>query len=65
MESVGTTEELLFETNKTLCNKCGLVLFNYEQEAVDFCIIALLTYIHMDPESAAPLLIDVIQSVAL
>ncbi|XP_018085936.2 protein unc-79 homolog isoform X1 [Xenopus laevis] len=45
------------------CHDCGAVLEEYDEETLGLAIVVLLTFIHLSPDLAAPLLLDIMQSV--
>ncbi|MEE6494420.1 hypothetical protein FKM82_017128 [Ascaphus truei] len=45
------------------CHDCGAILEEYDEETLGLAIVVLLTFIHLSPDLAAPLLLDVMQSV--
>ena len=58
-----TTEELLLETNQQRCQRCKMTLFDHEEDVINSCLIALLTFVHMDTEKAASFIVDLVKSV--
>ena len=46
------------------CPKCHAVLESYDEDCLSMCIVALSTFIHREPALAAPLLFDMLESVA-
>lgn len=61
---IGSTEEHILHMKFKECPVCQTVLFQYKEDIINLSITALLTYIHVDPEAAAPFILDVIQSIA-
>uniref|UniRef100_A0A8C8RZQ8 Unc-79 homolog, NALCN channel complex subunit n=1 Tax=Pelusios castaneus TaxID=367368 RepID=A0A8C8RZQ8_9SAUR len=45
------------------CHDCGAILEEYDEETLGLAIVALSTFIHLSPDLAAPLLLDIMQSV--
>uniref|UniRef100_A0A8C5ILG6 Unc-79 homolog, NALCN channel complex subunit n=1 Tax=Junco hyemalis TaxID=40217 RepID=A0A8C5ILG6_JUNHY len=45
------------------CHDCGAVLEEYDEETLGLAIVVLSTFIHLSPDLAAPLLLDIMQSV--
>uniref|UniRef100_H3BIL2 Unc-79 homolog, NALCN channel complex subunit n=1 Tax=Latimeria chalumnae TaxID=7897 RepID=H3BIL2_LATCH len=45
------------------CHDCGAILEEYDEETLGLAIVALSTFIHLSPDLAAPLLLDILQSV--
>ncbi|XP_043930510.1 protein unc-79 homolog [Protopterus annectens] len=45
------------------CHDCGAILEEYDEETLGLAIVVLSTFIHLSPDLAAPLLLDIIQSV--
>ncbi|XP_029453714.1 protein unc-79 homolog [Rhinatrema bivittatum] len=45
------------------CHDCGAILEEYDEETLGLAIIVLSTFIHLSPDLAAPLLLDIMQSV--
>ncbi|XP_063295111.1 protein unc-79 homolog isoform X1 [Pelobates fuscus] len=45
------------------CHDCGAILEEYDEETLGLAIVVLLTFIHLSPDLAAPLLLDIMQSV--
>lgn len=46
------------------CPECNAALEQYDEDTISMCIVALGTFIHREPSLAAPLLVDMLQSVA-
>nr|DBA14703.1 TPA: hypothetical protein GDO54_005634 [Pyxicephalus adspersus] len=45
------------------CHDCGAILEEYDEETLGLAIVVLLTFIHLNPDLAAPMLLDIMQSV--
>ncbi|XP_076777453.1 protein unc-79 homolog isoform X12 [Arvicanthis niloticus] len=45
------------------CHDCGAILEEYDEETLGLAIVVLSTFIHLSPDLAAPLLLDIMQSV--
>nr|XP_033809162.1 protein unc-79 homolog [Geotrypetes seraphini] len=45
------------------CHDCGATLEEYDEETLGLAIVVLSTFIHLSPDLAAPLLLDIMQSV--
>ncbi|XP_078262926.1 protein unc-79 homolog isoform X3 [Rhinoraja longicauda] len=45
------------------CLDCGAILEEYDEETLGLAIVVLSTFIHLSPDMAAPLLLDILQSV--
>ncbi|XP_043553117.1 protein unc-79 homolog isoform X4 [Chiloscyllium plagiosum] len=45
------------------CLDCGAVLEEYDEETLGLAIVVLSTFTHLSPDLAAPLLLDILQSV--
>uniref|UniRef100_A0A4W3HGP9 Unc-79 homolog, NALCN channel complex subunit n=1 Tax=Callorhinchus milii TaxID=7868 RepID=A0A4W3HGP9_CALMI len=45
------------------CHDCGAVLEEYDEETLGLAIVVLSTFTHLSPDLAAPLLLDILQSV--
>uniref|UniRef100_A0A8C9UBS3 Unc-79 homolog, NALCN channel complex subunit n=1 Tax=Serinus canaria TaxID=9135 RepID=A0A8C9UBS3_SERCA len=45
------------------CHDCGAVLEEYDEETLGLAIVVLSTFIHLSPDLAAPLLLDIMQSI--
>ncbi|XP_060036956.1 protein unc-79 homolog isoform X3 [Erinaceus europaeus] len=56
-----TDEQPAVMTDK--CHDCGAVLEEYDEETLGLAIVVLSTFIHLSPDLAAPLLLDIMQSV--
>ncbi|KAM5274598.1 protein unc-79 homolog isoform 4-T4 [Ctenodactylus gundi] len=56
-----TDEQPTVMTDK--CHDCGAVLEEYDEETLGLAIVVLSTFIHLSPDLAAPLLLDIMQSV--
>ncbi|KAF4533554.1 hypothetical protein B566_EDAN001039 [Ephemera danica] len=46
------------------CSECGLIIEEYSDEEIGYCIIVLGTFIHAEPMLAAPLLPEILRIVA-
>ena len=46
------------------CPKCNAVLESYDEDCLSMSIVALSAFIHREPALAAPLLFDMLESVA-
>eukprot|EP00794_Sanderia_malayensis_P019917 gene19917-21865_t len=42
------------------CDDCGCTVSDHEEEIVNLCIVVLSTFIHREPEMAAPLLMNIL-----
>jgi len=51
------------ETNQQICQRCKMTLFDHEEDVINSCLIALLTFVHMDTEKAAVFIVDLVKSV--
>ncbi|XP_008819923.1 protein unc-79 homolog isoform X10 [Nannospalax galili] len=56
-----TDEQPTVMTDK--CHDCGATLEEYDEETLGLAIVVLSTFIHLSPDLAAPLLLDIMQSV--
>nr|XP_020731618.1 protein unc-79 homolog isoform X8 [Odocoileus virginianus texanus] len=56
-----TDEQPTVMTDK--CHDCGATLEEYDEETLGLAVVALSTFIHLSPDLAAPLLLDIMQSV--
>ncbi|XP_036113707.1 protein unc-79 homolog isoform X5 [Molossus molossus] len=56
-----TDEQPAVMTDK--CHDCGAILEEYDEETLGLAIVVLSTFIHLSPDLAAPLLLDIMQSV--
>ena len=45
------------------CDKCGQAIEYYNEECIGYCIIVCGTLVHREPAIAAPLLIDMIETI--
>ncbi|XP_039596950.1 protein unc-79 homolog isoform X4 [Polypterus senegalus] len=45
------------------CHDCGAILEEYDEETLGLAVVVLSMFIHLSPDLAAPLLLDIIQSV--
>lgn len=45
------------------CRDCGVVLEEYDEETLGLAVVVLSMFIHLSPDQAAPLLLDILQSV--
>lgn len=45
------------------CRDCGAVLEEYDEETLGLAVVVLSMFIHLSPDQAAPLLLDILQSV--
>ena len=45
------------------CHDCGATLEEYDEDTLGLAVVALSTFIHLSPDLAAPLLLDIMQSV--
>lgn len=46
------------------CTECSAVLEAYDEDTISQCIVCLATFIHREPALAAPLLQDMLHTVA-
>uniref|UniRef100_A0A8C4UZG4 Unc-79 homolog, NALCN channel complex subunit n=1 Tax=Falco tinnunculus TaxID=100819 RepID=A0A8C4UZG4_FALTI len=53
----------VFKTVLCRCHDCGAILEEYDEETLGLAIVVLSTFIHLSPDLAAPLLLDIMQSV--
>jgi len=58
--SLAYVEENTYEK----CSNCGNVLEDFSEEEIGMCIVILGTYIHREPEMAAPILPEILKLVA-
>ncbi|XP_061251143.1 protein unc-79 homolog isoform X8 [Bos javanicus] len=56
-----TDEQPTVMTDK--CHDCGAILEEYDEETLGLATVVLSTFIHLSPDLAAPLLLDIMQSV--
>ncbi|XP_072170179.1 protein unc-79 homolog [Diadema setosum] len=47
----------------TKCSDCGAILEEYDDDSISLAIVVLSTFVHRDPELAAPLLLEMLQVV--
>lgn len=47
------------------CPDCGAVIEHYAHDEIGLCIVALATYVHREPALAAPMLPDILRTVAV
>ncbi|XP_041469783.1 protein unc-79 homolog [Lytechinus variegatus] len=47
----------------TKCTDCGALLEEYDDDTISLAIVVLSTFVHRDPELAAPLLLEMLQVV--
>lgn len=45
------------------CRDCGAVLEEYDEETLALAVVVLSMFTHLSPDLAAPLLLDIMQSV--
>lgn len=45
------------------CRDCGAVLEEYDEDTLGLAVVVLSMFIHLSPDLAAPLLLDIMQSV--
>ena len=45
------------------CADCGALLEEYDDDTISLAIVVLSTFVHRDPELAAPLLLEMLQVV--
>lgn len=45
------------------CRDCGAVLEEYDEETLALAVVVLSMFIHLSPDLAAPLLLEIMQSV--
>lgn len=45
------------------CRDCAAVLEEYDEETLCLAVVALSMFIHLSPDLAAPMLLDIMQSV--
>ncbi|XP_028827164.1 protein unc-79 homolog isoform X3 [Denticeps clupeoides] len=45
------------------CRDCGAVLEEYDEETLGLAVVVLSMFVHLSPDLAAPLLLDIMQSV--
>lgn len=45
------------------CDKCGQAIEHYNEECIGYCIIVCGTLVHREPGVAAPLLMDMIETI--
>ena len=50
--------------NSQRCSSCHSLMTEYEEEDAVLCIVVLSTFIHRDPELAAPILMDMLITVS-
>ncbi|XP_018583101.2 protein unc-79 homolog isoform X4 [Scleropages formosus] len=63
---VPAPEEFTDEQPTTMsdrCRDCGAVLEEYDEETLGLAVVVLSMFIHLSPDLAAPLLLDIMQSV--
>ncbi|XP_072555287.1 protein unc-79 homolog isoform X3 [Paramormyrops kingsleyae] len=63
---VPAPEEFTDEQPTTMsdrCRDCGAVLEEYDEETLGLAVVVLSMFIHLSPDLAAPLLLDILQSV--
>ncbi|XP_062325282.1 protein unc-79 homolog isoform X3 [Osmerus eperlanus] len=63
---VPAPEEFIDEQPATMtdrCRDCGAVLEEYDEETLGLAVVVLSMFVHLSPEMAAPLLLDIVQSV--
>ncbi|XP_036397725.1 protein unc-79 homolog isoform X5 [Megalops cyprinoides] len=63
---VPAPEEFTDEQPSTMtdrCRDCGAVLEEYDEETLGLAVVVLSMFIHLSPDLAAPLLLDIMQSV--
>ena len=58
--SCGEELTLMDIVNSQKCPDCQSCLRDYDQETVNLCIVVLSTFIHRDPELAAPWLMEML-----
>ncbi|XP_015463394.3 protein unc-79 homolog isoform X1 [Astyanax mexicanus] len=55
--------DVLLSLNDERCRDCGAVLEEYDEETLALAVVVLSMFIHLSPDLAAPLLLDIMQSV--
>lgn len=45
------------------CRDCAAVLEEYDEETLGLAVVVLSMFIHLSPDLAAPMLLDIMQSV--
>ncbi|KAJ3613698.1 hypothetical protein NHX12_019944 [Muraenolepis orangiensis] len=63
---VPAPEEFIDEQPTTMadrCRDCGAVLEEYDEETLGLTVVVLSMFIHLSPDLAAPMLLDIMQSV--
>uniref|UniRef100_A0A4W5RRT1 Unc-79 homolog, NALCN channel complex subunit n=1 Tax=Hucho hucho TaxID=62062 RepID=A0A4W5RRT1_9TELE len=63
---VPAPEEFIDDQPTTMtdrCRDCGAVLEEYDEETLGLAVVVLSMFIHLSPDQAAPLLLDIMQSV--
>lgn len=45
------------------CRDCGAILEEYDEETLALAVVVLSMFTHLSPDLAAPLLLDIMQSV--
>ncbi|KAM4624956.1 protein unc-79 homolog isoform 5-T5 [Polymixia lowei] len=63
---VPAPEEFIDEQPTTMtdrCRDCGAVLEEYDEETLGLAVVVLSMFIHLSPDLAAPMLLDIMQSV--
>ncbi|KAJ7990743.1 hypothetical protein DPEC_G00290080 [Dallia pectoralis] len=63
---VPAPEEFIDDQPTTMtdrCRDCGAVLEEYDEETLGLAVVVLSMFIHLSPDLAAPLLLDIMQSV--
>eukprot|EP00063_Salmo_salar_P091427 XP_014066262.1 PREDICTED: protein unc-79 homolog isoform X4 [Salmo salar] len=63
---VPAPEEFIDDQPTTMtdrCRDCGAVLEEYDEETLGLAVVVLSMFIHLSPDQAAPLLLDILQSV--
>lgn len=54
---------LYVRLNINRCRDCGAVLEEYDEETLALAVVVLSMFTHLSPDLAAPLLLDIMQSV--
>ncbi|KAM9355990.1 protein unc-79 homolog isoform 3-T3 [Pholidichthys leucotaenia] len=63
---VPAPEEFIDDQPTTMsdrCRDCGAVLEEYDEETLGLAVVVLSMFIHLSPDLAAPMLLDIMQSV--
>ena len=46
------------------CPSCQSVITEYNEDIITLCVVVLSTFIHRDPEAAAPFLMEILCTVS-